>query len=232
MSPYLFMKPFLKFLAPALALLILSGCATKPPVLFDYTQFKASDPKSILVLPPLNKTPEIRAPYSLLSQVTFPLAESGYYVLPVSLVDETLKENGITQANDAHDLPTAKLREIFGADAALYITMTRYGTVYKVLDSHTTVSAEARLVDLKTDAVLWTGQASASTAEQQNQNQGGLAVLLVSALIKQIVGTVTDQSHPMAGVTSQRLLRAGRPHGLLYGPRSPRHKQEEAAKPR
>ena len=226
------MKPFLKFLAPALVLLILSGCSTKPAVPFDYTSYKASDPKSILVLPPVNNTPEIRAPYSLLSQVTFPLAESGYYVLPVSLVDETLKENGITQANDAHALPTAKLREIFGADAALYITMTRYGTVYKVIDSHTTVSAEARLVDLKTDAVLWTGSASASTAEQQNQNQGGLAVMLVSALIKQIVGTVTDQSHPMAGLTSQRLLRAGRPHGLLYGPRSPLYRQEDAAKPR
>lgn len=226
------MKPFLPFLAPVMAVLILSGCATKPPVPFDYTQFKASDPKSILVLPPVNKTPEIRAPYSMLSQVTLPLAESGYYVLPVSLVNETLKENGITQANDAHALPTAKLREIFGADAALYITMTRYGTVYKVLDSQTTVSAEARLVDLKTDAVLWTGNASASSAEQQNQNQGGLAVMLVSALVRQIVGTVTDHSHPMAGLTSQRLLRAGRPDGLLHGPRSPLYKQEDAAKPR
>jgi hypothetical protein len=226
------MKPFLQFLAPAVAVLILSGCATKPPAPFDYTQFKASDPKSILVLPPVNKTPEIRAPYSMLAQVTFPLAESGYYVLPVSLVDETLKENGITQANDAHELPTAKLHEIFGADAALYITMTRYGTVYKVLDSHTTVSAEARLVDLKTNAVLWTGNASASSAEQQNHNQGGLAVMLVSALVRQIVGTVTDHSHPMAGLTSQRLLRAGRPHGLLHGPRSPHYRQEDAAKTR
>ena len=43
------MKPFLKFLAPALALLILSGCATKPAVPFDYINYKASDPKSILV---------------------------------------------------------------------------------------------------------------------------------------------------------------------------------------
>lgn len=226
------MKPFLKFLAPALAVLVLSGCATKPPVAFDYTPFKASDPKSILVLPPVNNTPDTRAPYSMLSQVTLPLAESGYYVLPVALVDETLKENGITQANDAHALPTAKLREIFGADAALYITMTRYGTVYQIIDSNTTVSADARLVDLKTDAVLWTGSASASTAEQQNQNQGGLAVMLVSALVKQIVGTVTDQSHPMAGLTSQRLLRAGRPDGLLHGPRSPLYRQENAAQAR
>lgn len=224
------MKNKLKLLAPALAIAILSGCAT-PKAPFDYTEFKHSNPKSILVLPPLNNTPEVRASYSMLAQVTNPLSESGYYVLPITLVDETLKENGVTQAADAHSLPSAKLVEFFGADAALYITMTRYGTVYKVLDSHTTVSAEARLVDLKTNKVLWTGAASASTAEQQNQQQGGLAVLLISALVKQIVGTVTDQSHPMAGLASQRLLRAGQPYGLLYGPRSPFF-NKEAEKPR
>ncbi len=225
------MKNFLKLAAAALAVLVLSGCATKPPVPYDYTEYKLSNPKSILVLPPVNKTPEVRAPYSMLAQVTLPLAESGYYVLPVSLVDETLKENGVTQAQDAHELPSAKLREIFGADAALYITMTQYGTVYRVLDSNTTVTAQARLVDLKTDKVLWTGSATASTAEQQNQNQGGLAGMLITAIVKQIVGTVTDQSHPMAGLTSRRLLSAGRFQGLLFGPRSP-HYNKEADKPR
>ena len=171
------------------------------------------------MLPPLNQTPEVRASYSMLAQVTQPLSESGYYVFPVSLVDETLKENGVSEASDAHQLPAAKLREIFGADAALYITMTQYGTVFRVLDSATTVTAEAKLVDLKTGSTLWAGKASASTAEQQNQQQGGLAVLLIAAVVKQIIGSVTDQSLPMAGVTSQRLLRAGRVDGLLYGPR-------------
>lgn len=225
------MKHALQLAVSALAVVVLSGCASKPPEPYDYTEYKLSNPKSILVLPPINKTPEVRAPYSMLAQVTAPLAESGYYVLPVSLVDETLKENGITQAQDAHELPTAKLHEIFGADAVLYIAMTQYGTVYKVLDSNTVVAAEARLVDLKTNKVLWTGNASASTAEQQNQNQGGLAVMLVSAIVKQIVGTVADHSHPMAGLTSQRLLKAGRHHGMLHGPRSPLYNQE-ANKPR
>jgi len=225
------MKNALKLATSALAVVVLSGCAVKPPVPYNYTEYKLSNPKSILVLPPINKTPDVRAPYSMLAQVTFPLAESGYYVLPVSLVDETLKENGVAQAQDAHALPTAKLREIFGADAALYITMTQYGTVYQVLDSNTTVSAQARLVDLKTDKELWTGTATASTAEQQNQNQGGLAGMLITAIVKQIVGTITDHSHPMAGLASQRLLSAGRLNGLLHGPRSP-HYNKEAEKPR
>jgi hypothetical protein len=225
------MKNALQLLAMALAVLVFSGCASKTPAPYDYTDYQRSKPKSILVLPPVNQTPEVRAPYSMLAQVTFPLAESGYYVLPVSLVDETLKENGVTQAQDAHALPSAKLHEIFGADAVLYLTMTQYGTLYQVLHSHTTVSAQARLVDLKTDKMLWFGSASASTAEQQNQNQGGLAILLITALVKQIVGTVTDQSHPIAGLASHRLLTAGRFQGLLYGPRSP-HASQKADKAR
>jgi hypothetical protein len=217
------MKFSIKPWIAALAIIALSGCATQktPPPPYDYTLLKESKPRSILVLPPLNQTPEVRASYSMLAQVTQPLSESGYYVFPVSLVDETLKENGVTEASDAHQLPASKLREIFGADAALYITMTQYGTVFRVLDSITTVTAEAKLVDLKTGSVLWTGNASASSAEQQNQQQGGLAGLLIAAVVKQIIGSVTDQSHPMAGVTSQRLLKAGRAYGLLYGPRSP-----------
>lgn len=215
-----------KTIFAATAVAVLSGCAANKAPSYDYSQYKASNPKSILVLPPVNQTPDIRASYSMLAQVTHPLAESGYYVLPVTLVDETLKENGITEATDAHGLPTTKLQEIFGADAALYITVSKYGTVYQVVDSQTTVTAQAKLVDLKTQQVLWAGSASASTAEQKNQQQGGLAGLLITAIVKQIVGNVTDQSHPMAGVTSQRLLRAGQPNGLLYGPRSPLYAKE------
>jgi len=222
------MKPLfmLQRLAMVLSLLVLVGCASTQKQPYDYLAFKESHPRSILVLPPVNNTPELRASYSMLAQVTHPLAESGYYVVPVTLVDETLRENGISQAADAHALPVNKLREIFAADAVLYLTMTQYGTQFKVLDSVTTVAADGVLKDLRTDRVIWTGSARASSAEQQNQQQGGLAVALISALVKQVVGTATDQSHPMAGVVSQRLLKAGRPDGLLYGPRSPKYQSD------
>jgi hypothetical protein len=210
-----------------LLLALLSGCAHTPPEPYDYSHFKASNPRSILVLPPVNKTPDVRASHSMLAQVTHPLAESGYYVLPVSLVNETLRENGVTEPAIAHGLPTAKLREIFGADAVLYMDITAYGTVYQVLNSHSTVTANARLVDLKTNRLLWEGRASASTAEQQNQQQGLLA-MVINAAIQQIANTITEKSHEMAGITSQRLLRAGGPRDLLYGPRSPHHEQQRA----
>lgn len=212
-------KKYFKLLAIAGSFLVMSGCATKPP--FDYSTYKENRPRSILVLPPVNNTPEVQASYSVLSYASRPIAEAGYYVMPVTLVVEAFRENGITQPTDMHAISADKLREIFGADAALYITIQKYGTIYAILNSASVVTAEAKLIDLKTGKVLWTGLASASSAESQGQQSGGLAGLLVAAIVKQVMATALDQSHKVAGIATTRLLSAGRSNGMLYGPRSP-----------
>ncbi|MEZ7895329.1 MAG: DUF799 domain-containing protein [Thauera sp.] len=215
MSRRFTLRPFIL----AAAALLAGACATPQP--YDYTAFKEARPKSLLVLPPLNNSPDVNASYSFLSHVTLPLAESGYYVLPVTLVDEMFRENGVTDPGQMHEVPAAKLKEIFGADAALYIKIGHYGTSYSVINSESRVSAEASLVDLASGGVLWQGSATASSAEGRSSS-GGLVGMLVQAIVSQIVETITDRSHPVAGVTSMRLLSAGRPGGLLFGPRSPR----------
>jgi hypothetical protein len=118
-----------------------------------------------------------------------------------------------------------RLNEIFGADAGLYINIKDYGTKYFVIGSASIVTAEARLVDLKTGAVLWEGIATASSEESQNNQQGGLAALLVTAIVKQIIGTTVDQSHEISKISTARLLSAGMKNGFLYGPRSPLYKK-------
>lgn len=75
-----------KRIAAVLLAVLAAGCATQQKPC-DYTAFKESRPKIILVLPPLNNSPEVAATYGMLSQLTYPLAESGHYVLPVALVD-------------------------------------------------------------------------------------------------------------------------------------------------
>ena len=177
------------------------------------------------MLPPLNTSPDVNATYSLLSQVSAPLAESGYYVFPVALVDETFRNNGLAQPEEIHAVPAAKLREIFGADAALYIEITNYGTSYAIVVAETRVTAAAKLVDLRSGTQLWSGEATASSSEGQN-NSGGLVGLLIQAVVTQIVESSMDHGHVIAGVASGRLLSAGRPNGLLYGPRSPRYQSD------
>lgn len=213
------MARFLKLAACLAPAVLLFGCATKGPA-YDYTAFKAAKPRSIVVLPPLNNSPEVNAGNSVYAQVTYPLAEAGYYVLPVAVVAETFKQNGLTDAADIQGVDPKKLHEIFGADAALYMTVSKYGATYTVLNSVVVVAVDAKLVDLKTGVVLWTGSASASNNEGGNNGGGGLIGALVAAAVKQIINSTTDASHPVAGLANARLLSGGTTNGLLYGPRS------------
>lgn len=47
-------------------------------------------------------------------------------------------------------------------------------------------------------------------------SNGGLVGLLVQAVVAQIIESVTNNLHPIAGITSTRLLAAGRPNGILF----------------
>lgn len=212
-----------RFSFVVLLCLTLNACVTAPA--YDYTAFRAAQPVSILVLPPTNLSPDVRASYSLLAHMTYPLAEAGYYVVPVALMDAAFKENGVHNPDEAQSIPAEKLRSIFGADAALYTEITEYGSSYKLVMSETAVAARSRLVDLRTGVLLWEGSARASSAEQRNNNGGGLAGLLVQALVEQVVNNIVDNSHMYAGITSQRLLLP-RAAGVLHGPRSPHYGKE------
>ena len=205
-------------LGSALCLVALLGaCAT--PVPFDYTAFKQDRPASMLVLPPVNDSKDIKATIGVMANTILPLAEAGYYVMPVSLVDETFKQNGLTTPTDIHEVSAAKLREIFGADAAVYIRVKQYGTTYMIIGSETRVTVEGKIVDLRSGREIWSGSATASSQESDTSNQGGLVGLLVKAVVTQILGTVTDASFNYAAITNQRLLGAPRKNGLLFGPR-------------
>ena len=201
-----------------LASAALCGCVQVQP--YDYTALRARRPVSILVLPPLNQTVDVNGPYSFLSTVTLPLAEQGYYVYPVQVIDEYLKENGLPTAGEMNQVAPAKLHEIVGADAVLYLDLLQYGTKYAVLASTTVVSARAKLVDTQTGQTLWEG--TATVQQNPNNNSGGLLGALVGAALNQIINSKTDLSHQVAAMTSNQLFtQPGR--GLLFGPHHPKH---------
>lgn len=218
----------LSMAAAVLGLTLLTGCATPPPP-YDYSAFLKARPATLLVMPPLNDSPEVTASPGVWAHATRPLAEAGYYVLPITLVDETFRQNGVTVAGEAQQIPVQKLREVFGADAAVYLRVRQYGTSYAVVTSETRVTVEGRIVDLRSGDLLWQGAATASSAEQQAQSQGGLAGLLVAALLRQIVSTASDESYRYAAIADARLLGAPRHNGILPGPRSPRAGQTSVA---
>jgi hypothetical protein len=205
-------------LAPVLAgLVALAGCAT-PEVAFDYGPYLDHMPRSILVLPPLDTTPEVGVTYGWLSSITLPLVERGYYVFPVAMVDGILKENGLPTPGEMHQISLAKVREVFGADAVLYVTVTSWGTEYQVINSATEVSLEARLVDVASGTEIWRGRAEAS--ENSSAGSSDIFGMLANALVDQIVSSTYDPEVGLASDLNYDLVHDP-DRGLLLGPYHP-----------
>ena len=213
------MKTRILNLALSLTLMgIITGCVTP----YDYTNYRAHPPRSILVLPPLNESTDVRGTYSYLSTVTVPLTEMGYYVYPVAVVDQFLKENGQPTAGEMHQISLAKIREILGADAVLYVTLKKYGTKYQLINSATTVSVTASLVDTATGLTLWQGKAS---AEQDTGGTGNPIADLIGAAVGQAIKSATDAAHEVCRQANTELFLP-KGQGLLYGPYSPKSKEQ------
>lgn len=141
------------------------------------------------------------------------------------------KENGVTNGNDAQSISPQKLQEIFGADAALYIRIKEYGSKYQVIQSVATVSADAKLVDLKTGDVIWTGEKK--LVQASSDGNAGLIGMVVGALVEQIAGSFNDRAYPLASMVNTQLFTPTNYNpgmGLLYGPRSPKFQQDGVAK--
>ena len=209
--------PFLILSVLAMAL-VSTGCATKP---YDYTTFRAHPPRSLLVLTPLNESTDVRATYGYLSSVSRPLAEMGYYVYPVAVVDQYMKENGLPTAGEMQQVSLEKIRDVFGADAVLYLKIKNYGSKYEIITSATIVSAEGKLVDVKTGLTLWEGSATV----EENSSGGNILADLVVAAVDQAINSSTDQAHNLGSQVNDEMFTT-KNHGLLYGPYFPQDKQQ------
>jgi hypothetical protein len=195
-------------------ILIISGCATTTP--YDYTAFEKSKPRSIVVIPPNNNSIEVNAPYIYLSTLTRPLAEKGYYVFPVFVIDHFLKENGLPTPAEMNGIPLDKIGEHIGADAVLYVSIEDWGQKYQVINSVTKVHATLRLVDVKTGDLLW--ESIAIAQQSSGDGGGGIVGALVGAVLTQVLAsTITD---PTPGLARQanNLAIGSQLRGMLDGP--------------
>jgi hypothetical protein len=217
--------PFVPFLALALS----SACVTVRP----HQPLDDRQPRSVLIMPPLNETPEVNAPEMFLSTVTRPLAERGYYVFPVAVVEQMLKDNGLPTPAEMNQVPLAKIREVFAPDAVLYVRIKDWGTRYMILASTTRVTIECTLIDAASGEVLWTGRETEAEGTGVHGGGGGkgaaLAALIVgltAAVVHQVAANV-DEDHPrrLASRANVRLFEGQMARGpyLLDGPAGPVH---------
>ena len=197
--------------------LSLTGCATAPKT--DVSPFVALKPRSILVLPPLNDSPEVEAPLVYLSTISKPFGELGYYVLPVALTEQFLRENGAEEPYDMHQISHAKLRDIFGADLALYVRIQNYGQRFLVLNSVTEFRAEARLVHLASGKEIWSGTAFNSESSNATRS-GNILEMFLGAALTQIADTHSGRIRGVVSVANYNML-SSRQYGIPPGPYYP-----------
>ena len=197
--------------------LVLTGCGPST----TFTMVKAEDvfpnltkaqPKSILVLPAKNTTTSVDATNHFRYSITQPLAEKGYYVFPVSLVDSFFKSENLSEADMIRNIPPQKLREIFGADAILFVDINAWDTSYTVLNSSVDVGVSFELIDAKTGKNMWQNNAYAYSMQGLDGNNG-LVGLLVSAV----------QTAVNTGVNYSELAYVANTAGFTQLPKGPYH---------
>lgn len=198
---------------------LLGACATSTPE-DPYVLFREHMPRSILLLPPINESVDVEATYSWLTTASKPIAEQGFYVFPVAIVDEFMKENGLPHPEDMHAAPLDKFGEIFGADAVMYVTIEDFGQKFQLVQSTTTVYARAELVDVKTGQSIWASRVDYSQSNN-NVEGGGLLGAVIGAAVAQVGESITDSTHDAARLANYSLFVNGYRPTLLLGPSHP-----------
>lgn len=172
--------PLLLVLGALLAL----GTACKPPEVkpSDYTKFRAENPKSILIVPVVNRTVDVTAPDYFLSTVSRPVAERGFYVYPVHLVKRILEDDGLSDANLVHQADPKRLGALFGADTILYVTIDRWDAKYAVITTTVEVEFRYSLKSGKTGEEIWNSKEYFQYTPNNNSGGNPLAALVAAAV--------------------------------------------------
>ena len=140
-------------------------------------------------MPPDNQSPDVQGTYIFLSTITKPLADRGYYVYPVAVVDEYFKANGVSVAQEMNRIPREKLNEQFAPDAILYTRIDYLGQKFSALgvESYGLVDGEMTLIGARSGQVLW--QKRFYWNDSSNTGTGGWLANLIGAVIVQAVTT-------------------------------------------
>ncbi|MBI3767874.1 MAG: DUF799 family lipoprotein [Deltaproteobacteria bacterium] len=198
-----------------LVLLPVFGCAAARKD--TYGAFYAHQPRSIVIVPVMNESPEINAPSVFMSTVSAPLAERGYYVFPVYLVDALLRDLGLPEAGLVHQLPVGRFYDLFGADAVLFVTIRDWSTKYIVLTSTVTVEMEYVLRDTRSGVQLW------ARSQRVAHSSGGSN--LIDAAVQAAVNALLTDYRPLAREANFAVF-ASPGGGLPAGPYHPEYGQD------
>lgn len=210
-------KLSLSFVIAAAALL--TGCATKPVAKKDYAEMRKTSPRSVLIVPVVNKSVDVDAPDYFLSTIVRPIAERGYYVFPINVVKRVMEDDGLSDADMVHSSDTTKLASLFGADSVLYISIERWDARYAVFSTVTTVELSYTLKSGATGQPLWVHKETLAYDPAAQQSQSGLAGLIAKAVVAAMEKAKPNYIPLARQANSLAIYRNGQ--GLPAGPHDP-----------
>lgn len=211
------MSSKIKVFGVLLAALVVSGCVA-PQNKADFTKFRDENPRSILIVPAVNRSVDVNAPDYFLSTISKPVAERGFYVFPINVVKRLLEDDGLADANLVHNADPKRLGEMFGADAILYVIIERWDAQYVILSTSVTVEFTYVIKSGHTGEELWRRKAKLVYTPQTNSSGNIIADLIVMAVQAAITKAdpnyipLTQQANSLAVIQPGRGLPAGPYH--------------------
>jgi len=200
-----------------LSALLLAGCAVQQPKP-DLSAFNAAKPRSILVVPAANKSLDVDAPNYLLTTLTVPLAEKGYYVFPVHTAKTVLEQEGFYDGEQVQKQAPESLARLFGADAVLFVTINRWDAQYAVFATTVTVDFDYRLV-YKDGTEIWKANKKMQYSPQQ-QNSGSPLANLIAAAVTAAIERAKPNYLPLAQMANVQVIAVD-PTAIPNGPYRP-----------
>ena len=181
-----------------LSLIILNGCATIITKGEAFPKMYQEKPVSILVLPPINESTAADAKEYYSTTIAEPLSFAGYYVFPIEIVNEVLKQEGIYDTELIVNLDASKFKEYFGADAVLFTRIISWNTSYYVIGGNVKVHIAFDLVSTKTGETLWSYNDKLTVDTTADDNDIGGAAGLLLQLAATAVQTAAQDYTPLA----------------------------------
>ena len=188
-----------------LSLTMFIGCATTITKGEAFPKMYKEKPLSILVLPPINEStsPDAKEYYS--TTIAEPLSYAGYYVFPIEIVNEVLKQEGIYDTELIVDLDASKFKEYFAADAVLFTRIIEWNTSYYVVGGNVKVHIAFDLVSTNTGELLWNYNGQLTVDTSGDNDVPGLAGLVLQ-LAETAVKTAAQDYTPLAKKVNTAVL--------------------------
>ncbi|MBS1190404.1 MAG: hypothetical protein H6R10_2196 [Rhodocyclaceae bacterium] len=190
-----------------LAAISLTGCVATP-VKQDMSAFHAAAPRSILVVPTINKSLDVDAPNYVLATLPVPLAEKGYYVFPVNTAKYVLEQEGFYEGERVHQQPTPTLAKLFDADAVLYVSINRWDAQYALITTTVTVEFDYRLVS-KDGTEIWKEHKRMQYQPQNNNSGGSPLAMVVAAVVSAALTRAAPNYMPLAQQANRQVFVLG-----------------------